>query len=272
MKDYDDIDRRSEGQDDAAKALAALRASPPPRASAEARARTRAAFVATSARMQPAATQRSRRRYVALAMAAVVVLAVVGGWLWGLQPRYQWRITDVVAPTGIAAGTSDLRAGVVMAGGVISTGPGSEIELQLGEELRFRLLPNSEMTLPEPPSRWFSNEVTITVRAGHLYGTTHSALDLPLRVIGREAEAVVHGTTFAVLMEPTFTCVCLWEGTVQVQSRTSSTIAPFALPAGRKVMVYPDGSISELLPLEPPEQMKLQMMQDAGILPAATAP
>jgi ferric-dicitrate binding protein FerR (iron transport regulator) len=272
MKDFDDIDRPAGIPDDAAKALAALRASPRPRASAEGRARARAAFAAPGVGAAAARARAPRARLAGYALAAVVVLGLVGGWIWGQQPRYRWRITDVVAPAGITAATADLRAGVVLAGGVIRTGPGSEIELQLGEEFRFRLLADSELVLPAPPRRWFADEVTVTVRSGHMYGTTRAALDLPLRVIGREAAALVHGTTFAVLMEPDFTCVCLWEGTVEVMSQVPSAVAPFALPAASKVMVYPDGSVSEFLPLEPPEQMKLEMIQAGGILPGASAP
>jgi ferric-dicitrate binding protein FerR (iron transport regulator) len=270
MNEREDINRGRALTADEQRALAALRAAPPVTASAAARARARAAFLgAGTDDAAPAITGSLHRRglVVRYAMAAVITLALVGGGLWATQPRYLWHVTDVVAPEGIVTAAGELRPGAALHGGTIRTGGESEIELQLGEEFRFRLRPGGEVTIPDPPRRWFAREILLTVHQGHIFGTTGGPLDLPLRVVGREAEAEIRGTTFAVLLEPTFTCVCLWEGTVVATSRGPGATPPVQLPAGHKVMFYPDGSVSALLPLEAPEQMKLQMMKDGGILP-----
>ncbi len=214
----------------------------------------------------------SRRRlpvWVPLALAAVFVVAVFGAWRWAAQPRYEWRVTDVVAPTGILAATGDVRVGAVQRGGLLQTGEGSEIALQLGEEFGFRLLGGGAIDLPPPPPRWYSGEILVVVREGEIYGTTGTgAIDLPLRVIARDAEAEIRGTTFAVFQEPEFTCVCLWQGSVRVTSRVEGSTQHRQLTAESKVLFYPDGTASEILPLEQMERMTLQMMADSGVPPA----
>lgn len=145
----------------------------------------------TPARGRPAA-------WVPVALAAVFVVAVVAAWPGAAQSRCDWRITDVVAPAGIVAATDDVQVGAAQRGGLLRIGSGSEIELQLGRELRFLLLGNGSIDLP-PPLRWFSGEVLITVHEGEIYGTTGSgSLDLPLRVVSRDAEAEIRGTKFAI--------------------------------------------------------------------------
>lgn len=225
---------------------------------------------------EPAAAKAPARRvaaaWVPLALAAVLVVALFAAWRWAAQPRYQWRVTDVVAPSGILAATGDVQIGGVQRGGPLRTAPGSEIALQLGEEFRFRLLGGSSIELPTAPPRWYSGEILITVLEGEIYGTTGAGtLDLPLRLVARDAEAQVHGTTFAVGQEPEFTRICLWEGTVLANSRVPGSTERLQLPAEHKVRFYPDGSVSENLPLEPAERLKLQMMADGGVPPALPA-
>lgn len=263
MTEHDDIDRDPQRTAAEQRALAALRVLAPAQPSAAARARARAAFVSGPPARRVAST------WVPLALAAVLVVALFAAWRWAAQPRYQWRVTDVVAPAGILAASGDVQVGGVQRGGPLRTAPDSEIELQLGEEFRFRLLGGSSIELPAAPPRWYSGEILITVLEGEIYGTTGAGtLDLPLRVVARDAEAEIRGTTFAVFQEPEFTCVCLWEGTVLAGSRVAGSTARVQLPDQHKVMFYPDGSVSENLPLEPAERMKLQMMADGGVPPA----
>ena len=210
--------------------------------------------------------------WVPLALAAVLAVAVFGAWRWATQPRYEWRVTDVVAPAGILAATGDVQLGAAQRGGLLQTGEGSEIELQLGGELRFRMLGGGVIDLPPPPPRWYSGEILITVHDGEIYGTTRSgALDLPLRVVARNAEAEIRGTTFAVFQETAFTCICLWQGSVRATSRVEGSTQGLQLPAESKVFFYADGTVSESLPLEPMERMKLQMMADGGVPPPLAA-
>ncbi len=215
----------------------------------------------------------SRRRrpvpWWPFALAVMIVVAVLAAWRWAAQPRYEWRLVDVVAPAGILAATGDLQVGAVQRGGFLRTGEQSEIELQLGEQLRLRLLGGSAIELPPPPPRWYSGEILLTVREGEVYGTTGaSALDLPLRVVTSDAEVEILGTTFAVLQATSFTTICLWQGSVRAASRVEGSTHSVPLAAESKILFYPDGTVSESLPLESAERSRLRMMADAGVPPA----
>ncbi len=210
--------------------------------------------------------------WVPLALAAVLAVAVFGAWRWATQPRYEWRVTDVVAPAGILAATGDVQLGAAQRGGLLQTGEGSEIELQLGGEFRFRMLGGSVIELPPPPPRWYSGEILITVHDGEIYGTTGAAaLDLPLargrpQRRGGDPRHDVRGLP-GNRRSPASVC-----GRDRCGRPRASRDRPRACIARRdKVMFYADGTVSESLPLEPMERMKLQMMADGGVPPPPAA-
>jgi ferric-dicitrate binding protein FerR (iron transport regulator) len=220
-----------------------------------------------------APARRGRAPWVALAAATVFVTALFAIWQWAAHSRYEWRITDVVAPAGVLAASGEVRVGSTLRGGPLRTAGGSEVGLQLGGALRLRLLGDSAVELPLPPARWYSGEILVTLRAGEVYGTTGSGqLDLPLRVVARDAEAEIQGTTFAILQTPDFTAVCLWRGSLQAASRGTGAKRRLALPAESKVLFYPDGTVSDVLPLDPLERLTLQMMADDGVLSVPAVP
>ena len=241
------------------RALSALRRLPRAEASAEARARTRAAFLAVA---PPVAQARRRNRWIGLLAAAVLgVLAVV---MMGRQPTAEWVVLDVVDPAQIATPGGPPAVGDVVTAGPIATAAGAELELQLGDQLRLRLRPESELDLPSAPGRWFDRTRRLDLHAGEVYGTTGGqSLTFDLSFATGELQAGLTGTTFAVFRTDEASCVCLWEGGIRVHPLAGGPTVD--LVPGQRVWIYKDGRPPEILPLSDMETMKLQMMQEAGV-------
>jgi len=247
---------------DEQRALGALRGLDRPRASAEARERARAAFMAVPAEAAP--RRSAAVWWVPLTAAAMIALAAFGIWQVGRGPTALWRVTDVVVAEGVRGAPGE---GFVMTAGTITTGPESELELQLGDQFRFRMLPGTTIELPPAPRRWRPGELRIAVTSGEIYGTT-GELDVPLRVRAAYSEARITGTTFAVFQTDTSSCTCLWEGSLTVTNLHDGVSV--ALTPQHRFYVYDDGTVSGAQPLDGMEIMKLQMMKDGGILPDPT--
>ncbi len=244
---------------DETQALQALRRLPRSAADQDARARARAAFLdGTEVLRMPeggSAFGRVWAGFFAAAAAAVLALMFVG-----MQPVAEWRVLDT-------AGGAPFESGMTIDHGFVTTGEGQEVELQLGELLRFRMMPGTEVELPPPPRRWFASFQRLTVNAGEIFGTTggHKS-DLPFAFTTGELEALLTGTTFAVFRTDDASCVCLWEGGILVDPLVGD--APdVTLEPGQRVWVYRDGRAPEVLPLTDMERMKLGMMEDAGLAP-----
>ena len=249
--------------------LVALRAMPRPRASDAARQRARAAFLGDVTADAGATVDAGGHRWQGWALAATVVLAILAGFWYGGQPRYDWVVTDVVEADGIVANSieaaGDLGRGATVTAGRISAGPTSELELQLGSQLRFRILPGTSIELPPAPRRWLPGTQTIVVHTGEIYGTTGGqVLEVPLHITAQQAEARLMGTTFAVFQNDDGTCVCLWQGCITVFPIDGGESV--VMEDEKKFYVFTDGSTSGLVPLDGMERMKLQMMADGGIL------
>lgn len=240
-------------------ALNALCRLPRAEASNEARLRTRAAFLATGS--TGTSTRRRGRWAALLAAAALGILAVA---LFGRQPTVEWVALDVVQPGQITAPGGPIATGNVVVAGELTTAAGAELELQLGRQLRFRMLPETQLLLPPAPGRWFDRERRLELRSGEIYGTTGGqTLAFDLEFATGELSAGLTGTTFAVFRTAEASCVCLWEGGIRVTPVGNGE--PVDLQPGQRVWIYKDGRPAEILPLSDMETMKLQMMQDAGI-------
>jgi len=250
-------DRRHDDRDRAA-ALQALRRLPRARADDEARRRARAAFVdgVEVRELRPAVSRGARGLRAALLAAALLgALAVM---IWGMQPSDHWVVTDAV---GVPQQVGDRQEGAVLA-----TGPGEELELQLGERLRFRMLPETEVVLPSPLRRLFGGSQRLTLRRGEIYGTTGGRRLSPDFVFATgELTARITGTTFAVFRTDEASCVCLWEGGITVAPRGGGH-DPVVLAPQQRVWVYRDGRAPEVMPLSDMERMKLEMTADAGLV------
>ena len=205
-------DRSQQRSAEEQRALNALRRLPRAEASVEARTRARAAFLAVES---PAVRPRRRNRWIALLAAAVLGVAAVA--LVGRQPTAEWIVLDVVEPAQISVPGEPPAIGDVVAAGRVATAAGAELELQLGDQLRLRLRPESELDLPPAPGRWFGRTRRLDLHAGEIYGTTGGqSLAFDLTFATGELQAGLTGTTFAVFRTDTTSCVCLWEGGIRV--------------------------------------------------------
>ncbi len=258
---------------DEQRALEALQGLGAPRPSAAARERAKAAFLAAPAAgdvpvARPATEAPMPRRranwIIPVAAAAVLAMAVFGIGQFATGPRVHWNVTNVTNPDGLSGVPTE---GFVLEYGRVTTGPETELELQLGGQFRLRLMPGTDMELPAPPRRWRPEEMVLTLRTGEVYGIAED-LDAPLRVVAVNSETLVRGTTFAVFQTPDASCTCLWEGSVEITGRTSGSVV--TLEAGQRYYVYNDGTASGPQPLDAMEIMKLQMLHDAGLLPDPT--
>ncbi len=241
-------------------ALTALRRLPRARASEPARTRARSAFLAVAA--QPRKAVRRRSRWAALAAAAV--LGALALLMIGRQPAEQWVVLDILEPGGVRVDGRTVQVGDRITSGDLRTVQGSELELQLGEKLRFRMLAGTELSLPAAPGRWFDRERVLRLSSGEIYGTTSDRpLDFPLEFATDELSARLTGTTFAVFRTLEASCVCLWEGGITVTPAAGGKSV--VLEPLQRIWIYKDGRPHAIMPLSDMETMKLQMMQDGGL-------
>lgn len=252
---------------DASRALAALGRLPRAEASPSARARARAAFVhGAEVRRLPERARPVRRWATGLAAAAVAAWAIF--W-YGTSPVMDWVALDVVEPAGVSVESRDpLGPGARLVAGPAATSAGSELEVQLGDRLRFRMMPGTVLDLPRPPGRWFDRDRDLTLAAGEIFGTTGGReLGFELALATLELEARLTGTTFAVFRTDSTSCVCLWNGGVTVTPKVGPD-EPIVLEEQTRVWIYKDGRSPEVGPLNDMEIMKLQMTRDMGLAPA----
>lgn len=271
-----------------AKAIAALRRLPRAAVDPVARGKARMAFLAAAAgpisgsdpgpvissAEPPAVDGESRRsgRFGNLMGVIAVMAALLAVAIFGRTPTEEWIVLDVVNPAGVEAPAgSELVKGGRMEPGNIVLAEGTELELQLGDRLRFRMMPGTGLELPEGPGRWFNRDRELTLASGEIYGTTGgNKLGFPLDFQTDELTANLTGTTFAVFRTPEASCVCLWEGGITV-TPTAEGAKPTVLPPKRRIWIFKDGRPAEVMPLSDMETMKLQMTADMGLAPAPDA-
>jgi len=247
--------------------MATLRRLPRATASAEARERARLAFMAgavpsigdVSDRAKPRST---RGRWATLLVAAA--LGVLALAMFGRQPQGTWVVLDAVEAGGITVDGRPVAVGESFGEGDIVVAAGSELELQLGQSLRVRLLEGTRLDLPSGPGRWFGRGRTLQLDSGEIYGTSGGQkLGFDLAFVTDELSARMTGTTFAVFRTPEASCVCLWSGGIDVTSAESGDVV--TLNPRRRVWIYRDGRAHEVMPLSDMETMKLQMIDEAGL-------
>lgn len=257
--------------EDEARALDALVRLPGAKPSAAAREQARVVFMTGGAAGSDTSDvvprpRTNRRRWMSLMMAAVLgVLAVV--W-FGSMPTQEWIVLDVVNPTGVTGTDGAPSVGSRVSGGqLVTTGPESELEIQLGDQLRFRMIAGTTLDLPRAPGRWFGRGRELQLTAGEIYGTSGGKkLDFDLVFSTGELQAQLIGTTFAVFRTDDASCVCLWEGGISVVPLVGTT-TPVNLDEKKRVWIYKDGRAPEILPLSDMEIMKLQMIHESGLAP-----
>lgn len=243
---------------DAGRALAVLARLPRSTAPESARENAHTVFLHGS-------VKRSSRRWVNLLMAATLGLLAV--FWFGSQPTQEWIVLDLKSPHNVhISGSTELAIGSSLDSGLINVGAESEMTIQLGEKLRLTLLPETSLTLPKPPGRWFNRNRRMPITAGEIYGTSGSRrLGFDLVFSTDELEARLTGTTFAVFRTDSTSCVCLWEGGIAVTPLVGGHEI-IDLDVLHRVWIYKDGRDPEIGTLDANETMKLQMTHDVGIV------
>jgi ferric-dicitrate binding protein FerR (iron transport regulator) len=164
-----------------------------------------------------------------LALAAAAALAAVG-W-FGSRPAEPWRFVG-------------------------------EHEMRLGDTLLLSVAPGSEVSLPDPPGRWFGRTCELRVTTGSVFASTGGRpLGFDLVVTTPDACTRIKGTTFAVRRNDRGTCVCLYEGSVEVAQVIRGEVV--SVPAGRRLQVYSDGQAPAIEPLDEVESRMLAGLHDA---------
>jgi ferric-dicitrate binding protein FerR (iron transport regulator) len=246
--------------------MAALRRLPMATASAQAKELARAAFLAGAVSegdlTEGRDERRGRSRWATLLLAAA--LGILAVFLYGWQPEASWVVLDTVEEGGITVDGKPLAVGDSFTGGDIVVAAGSELELQLGEDLRVRLLSGTSLELPQGPGRWFGRSRKLELQRGEIFGTSGSGeLGFDLAFVTGELSARLTGTTFAVFRTDEASCVCLWVGGIDVTALGTGEV--ITLEPQSRVWIYRDGRAPEVMPLSDMETMKLQMIDEAGL-------
>ncbi|HSQ61388.1 MAG TPA: FecR family protein [Acidobacteriota bacterium] len=252
---------------DALHARNVLRGTPPPAPDPEYRARLKAAFaigaiehpaegspahegadrLGPSPLLPPTPIPTPRRRqsalWTGLAAAAAIVIAVLAGVL---NRGPEWMLTEVrgqgvVRLDGVPVAASDRESieRLIQPGVQIEVPPGVEVDLMAGRVMAIGLTGGTDLTVPPTPPRWFARRAELHVRSGEIRVSTGPSFPgAQLDVSTPDASIEVTGTTFAVILEPHGTCVCVLEGRVKVGRRDTHDLGE--VEAGRLRFVFHD--------------------------------
>ena len=240
----------------------ALRALAPPVAEAAFRERLKREFVAGDVVSRidwPPAGAASRfgiRRYAGvLALAATLALALITFNRSPGPSAFGGSGQGFVSVDGRQMATSDLTAiGELLHGGAkVTLGDGAILDLAYAGNMSWRLFPGTTVTLPDAPGRWFGRAVSAHVEIGEVSVRTgdrfHGAL---LALSTDEGRALVTGTLVSVVRDAAVTCVCVHEGTVQMESAAGLDLGD--IPVGKRRVLFRDGSEPVLLDIAAPHR------------------
>jgi ferric-dicitrate binding protein FerR (iron transport regulator) len=211
-----------------------------------------------------------RRRQSALWTGAAVAAAILVALLTGVLNRGpEWTIVAVhgdcdIRLDGVPLALADASTvGRRIEPGIqIEVPPDAEVHLRAGGVIAMQLTGGTELTVPPTPPRWFGRRAELYARAGEIRVTTGRAFrGARLDVFTPDAAVEVTGTTFAVILEPTGTCVCVLDGTVHVGHK--GKVAMTAVPSGRRRYVFRDGREAHEDSMRDMERAKLAMFRES---------
>jgi ferric-dicitrate binding protein FerR (iron transport regulator) len=205
------------------------------------------------------------RLWTGLAVAAALVVAVATGML---NQGPGWRISGVrgegqVLLDGRAVSLTDASVlGRGIPPGVrVQVSDGAELDLRAGGVMAIQATGGTDLLLPPPPPRWFARRMSLHVVQGEIRVTTGPAFQgARMEISTPDAAIAVTGTTFAVILEPTGTCVCVLEGSVGVAPRGTP---PAPVVAGNLRYIFRDGSPPDDHGMRDMERQKLTMFREA---------
>lgn len=253
------------------RARAAVRGLPRPVPDAAFRARLRQEFVsgaiAPADPVKPLVLPWHRRpatRWAGAALAAAAAFVVVS--LLNQAPA--WRMNSVtgdgiVIVDGVPVPTAhaDDLARRLRTGALIQVPAGVQIEIASHGQLAVQFTPGTEASIPSAPGRWFRRAGSAEIRSGELRITTGAAFrGARLALETPEARIEVTGTTFAVICEPSGTCLCVLEGRVRMGGRGAAAMAEVV--EGRRRFVFADGREDEAAEMRHTEHAPLGEFRD----------
>jgi ferric-dicitrate binding protein FerR (iron transport regulator) len=234
------------------------------------RERLRARFVTGSLATEAVAVRAARRparlvprfAYAAAAAAAVLV------WLGSTAPHWKYAgasgASGEVWVSGHLMDPADVEAieGMLHPGTSVRTTGEMQLDLTLVHRLSVQVAPESEITVPDRPRRWFGAAAACQVLRGEARFVTGP--EMPgSRFVVRSSLATIEvtGTAFAVIASTDSACVCVLEGRVTMTDRDGSA---HEVPGGLRRTVFDDGR-DHVGPILPMERMKLEMLSHPGL-------
>jgi hypothetical protein len=211
--------------------------------------------------------RRPTRRTEIWVTASVTLLAASLLLLAVLRRAPQWTVVRTDPQVALTidgqsfAGTA-LTQELLVPGARLTSGD-QDVTLRAEREMIWVLTPNTTVTLPRTRG-WRRSSGEITVHQGELRISTGPDYRMQLLIETPEAHITVVGTTLAVIRNDQGTCLCVYEGTVQMDHLGNPEPAR-EVPAGKRWLIQVDGSALPLEDLEPMENMKLQMLHDQSL-------
>jgi hypothetical protein len=211
----------------------------------------------------------TRPRFAAVLAAAAAITVAIG--IVGNRGA-QWRLLQVAGTGYIQADGEiipierlNLLAERLHPGVEIVVPPSASIDIAAGSDLAMEILPGTSFTVPPAPPRWFMRRSELYARGGEIRVTTGPTFQgAKLELHTPDAMVQVTGTTLAVIMEPTGTCVCVLEGEVMVGARGVSAGpegsgggSMMPVTSGHRGYVFRDGRDPERADIRPTELVAL---------------
>jgi ferric-dicitrate binding protein FerR (iron transport regulator) len=208
--------------------------------------------------------RREMTRWAAAAAAAAALIVAV----LALNQGPEWRVVSLhgrglatLDGREVALGDGAQLDRMLRPGVQLALPSDADLLLQAGDQMMLAVDPGSVVTLPGAPGRWFARRAQGRVDAGTMRVTTGAAFHgAALAILTPEAQVRVTGTTFAVICEPTGTCVCVLEGTVRVGPLGAGMTE---VPGGMRGYVFASGAPMAHAAMRPDEEIKLGRLRAA---------
>jgi hypothetical protein len=187
--------------------------------------------------------------------AAAALLIVL--WSANQGPAPQLLATNGVGMVridgrAIPAAESDRLAAALRGGAAVALEDGARLDLLYPGSMIWELTDGTQMTLPDPPGRWFGRGTAAAVGIGEAHVLTGPAFP-GSRLTIRTDEGLVEltGTLVSVFRDSLVTCVCVQEGTARIGISEQDLEA---IPAGRRKVMFRDGRPPMVTAIAPPHR------------------
>lgn len=253
------------------RAAQAVRSLDGPRMDAAFRAGLRERFVSGTLGESARGESPGRRRGAVIPLVGLAVAATAAFVVWMGSAVPHWTYGGAMGETGelwvcgmlMDPGEPESIDAMLHAGTPVRTKGDLQVDLVLHDRLSLQLAPESEVTVPEWPKRWFGGAAACEVSRGEVRFATGPRYDERLEVRSPLAVVEVTGTTLAVISGADSSCVCVLEGEVRMTDADGSV---HLVEEGSRRTVYREGSpvVEEIFPQE---RMKLEMLRDSVACP-----